>query len=63
MKSIEKREECLAEVLSLDDKLASIEAAGLEAALNNIVERLEIKLKELRSLSIACIELIVLWRD
>ena len=61
MKNIEKREEALAEIISLSKQL---ENANLnEDEINEVVDTIEIKLKELRALSIRTVELIVLWRD
>ena len=61
MRNIEKREETLAEIISLSKRL---EDANLnEDEINEVVDNIEIKLKELRALSIRTVELIVLWRD
>ena len=61
MKNIERREEALADIIESSKKL---EDSNLnEDEISEIVDKFEIKLKELRALSIRTVELIVLWRD
>ena len=61
MKNIEKREEVLAEIITLSKQLD--DTSLNEDEINEVVDKIEIKLKELRALSIRTVELIVLWRD
>ena len=61
MRNIEKREEALAEIISLSKQLEDTNLN--EDEINEVVDNIETKLKELRALSIRTVELIVLWRD
>lgn len=61
MKNIEKREETLADIIESSKQLE--DTSLNEDELDEIVDKFEIKLKELRALSIRTVELIVLWRD
>lgn len=60
MVNIKRREECLGEIYKLNEAL---EGASDENEQTTIVDQVEAKLKELRALSIRCVELVVLWRD
>lgn len=59
MKIVESRETCLQEILSLTQTLESMP----EAEQSEILDQIETNMKELRRLSIRCVELVVLWRD
>ena len=60
METVKSREECLKEIhrlnLSLNDEMSE-ENQSLQ------LDQIETKLKDLRALSIRCVELVVLWRD
>lgn len=56
--TIQQREKCLGDIFKLNTELS----AGPENE-SPLVDQIEAKLKELRSLSIRCVELVVLWRD
>ena len=56
-----KRDTCIGDITDLSKQL---EAGNLnEDEVNEVVDKVEQKLKELRALSIRTVELIVLWRD
>ena len=55
--TINQREECLGQIYNLNAQLEAVPDS------QEIVDQVEAKLRELRSLSIRCVELVVLWRD
>jgi len=61
MKIIERREELLADVIESSRQLENTNLNDDETT--EIIDKFEIKLKELRQISIRTVELIVLWRD
>ena len=61
MKNIEKREELLNDIIDSSRILDNNNLDGEE--INELLDGFELKLKELRALSIRTVELIVLWRD
>ena len=61
MKNIERREELLVDIIESSRQLENTNLD--EDEVHELLDRFEIKLKELRALSIRTVELIVLWRD
>ena len=64
MQVITQREKCLQDIMSLNIELDKVlQATPQQDALERVLEAIEGKLRELRSLAIRAVELIVLWRD
>ena len=60
--TINRREKCLQEIVDLNKALQAASTQSEEQQ-NQIVDQVEAKLREIRALSIRCVELVVLWRD
>lgn len=61
MKNIQKREEMLAQIIEQSKALENQQLE--EGDKNDLVDKIELMLRDLRALSIRTVELIVLWRD
>ena len=61
MKNIQKREEMLAQIIEQSKALENQQFE--EGDKNDLVDKIELMLRDLRALSIRTVELIVLWRD
>lgn len=62
METVNKREQCLSDIHALNGQLDESHQLSDEEQ-NAILDKVEVKLRELRALSIRCVELVVLWRD
>ena len=64
MEVVKQREACLSEIHKLNESLNTNDQQQVsEENQNQVLDQIEARLKELRALSIRCVELVVLWRD
>ena len=59
MEVVARREACLGEIVSMGSRVDSVG----DEELNQTLDSIESKLRDLRHLSIRAVELVVLWRD